>query len=211
MILFQEVKKLVRKNCRVNEKALPVLFFFTDRKQFPDIFEVIKSMPNAGAAIIVREYDLSHSDRTEFAKKIIKIAKEKSLLVLIGKNLKMALELKADGVHFSDHDNCWKKYSTLKLKKNFIFTCSTHSSKSLNKSYKSDFYAVLYSPIFTTKTHLNQKSVGVLNLAKIALKSKIPLYALGGVNLSNLRQLKNCYISGIAGISIFSLKENEKN
>ena len=147
----------------------------------------------------------------EFAKKVIKIAKEKFLPVLIGKDLKMAMELGADGVHFSDYDNSWKKYSTFKLKKNFIFTCSIHSLKSLKKVHNSAFDTIFYSPIFATKTHINQKPVGVLSLAKIALKSKIPLYALGGVNLSNLRQLRNCHISGIAGISIFSLKKNEKN
>ena len=47
MILLQEVKKLVRKNCRVNQKALPKFFFFTNRKQFPDIFAAIKFMPSS--------------------------------------------------------------------------------------------------------------------------------------------------------------------
>lgn len=211
MVLFQEVEKLVRKNCPVNEKALPKLFFFTDRKQFLDIFAVIKSMPDDKAAIIIREYDLSRLERMEFARKIIKIAKEKSLLVLIGKDLKMAQNLKADGVHFSDHDCYLTKYQKFKTKKNFIFTCSIHSARSLKKAQNSLFDVVFYSPIFATKTHPNQKPAGVFSLAKIALKSKIPLYALGGINLDNLKQLKNCHISGIAGISIFSIKENEKN
>ena len=211
MILLEKTKKLVRKNYRVNLKALPELFFFTDRKKFSDIFAVIKSLPNHHTAIIIREYDLSRFERMKFARKIIKIAKEKSLLVLIGKDLKMALELNADGVHYSDHDKNWKKYSALKIKKGFIFTCSIHFSRSLKKAQNAGFNAIFYSPIFPTKTHASQKPVGVKSLAKIALKSKIPLYALGGINLGNLRQLKNCRINGIAGISIFSLKENEKN
>ena len=205
MVLLQKIKKLVRKNFSVNQKALPKLFFFTDRKQFSDIFAVIESLPNFEAGIIIREYDLSCCQRVEFAKKIIEIARKKSLLVLIGKDLKMALELGADGVHFSDHDKLWKKYSAFKTKKNFIFTCSIHNLKSLKKAYNSGFDALFYSPVFSTKTHLNQKPIGVMRLAKIALKSKIPLYALGGINLGNLRQLKNCCINGIAGISIFSL------
>ncbi len=206
MILPQEADKLVRKNYKVNCKALPKLFFFTDRTRFSDIFAVIKSFPNsASIAIIIREYDLSRNERREFANRIIKIAREKSLLVLIGKDLKMALELGADGVHFSDHDKLWKKYSAFKTKKNFIFTCSIHNLKSLKKAYNSGFDALFYSPVFSTKTHSNQKPIGVMSLAKIALKSKIPLYALGGITLGNLRQLKNCCINGIAGISIFSL------
>lgn len=207
MNLFLKVKKIVRKNTRVNNKALPHLFFFSDRRQFSDIFATIKLLKNASAAIIIREYDLDRKDRGEFAKKIIKIAKSKSLPVLIGKDLKLALELGADGVHFSDHDQKWYKFKKIPLKKNFIFTCSIHAEDSLRKAEISGFDAIFYSPIFTTKTHPNQKPAGVKALTKIALKSKIPLYALGGITPDNIRQLRACKINGIGGISIFNSKD----
>lgn len=74
---------------------------------------------------------------------------------------------------------------------------------SLIQAQNSNLDAIFFSPIFPTKTHLDQKPAGILRLAKIALKSKIPLYALGGITLGNLKKLKNCRLKGIAGISIF--------
>ena len=208
MNLFSEIEKLVIKNRRVNKKALPALFFFTNRHQFADIFEIIKSFPKSSVAIIVREYDLPYEERLEFVLKIKKIALEKDLLVLVGKDLKLALEAEIDGLHISDR-NVISQKNLCRKNPNFIITKSCHSEIEVIKAGNSGFDAIFFSPIFTTKTHPNQKPAGVLALSKIALKSKIPLYALGGIGPCNLRRLRNCKISGIAGISIFSNLDNE--
>ncbi len=202
-------KKFSEKNNRLKLKNLPSLFFFTDRKRFKNIFSVIAKLPK-GTAIVVREYDLDYQQRLIFALKVKSLALENSLKIIIGKNLSLALEIKADGVHFSDLDISWMNYLRHKnsARKNFIFTCSCHQVSSLIKAEKSGFDAVFYSPIFPTKSHLGQSSIGVLKLAKIALKIQIPIFALGGINHENISLLRGCKITGIAGIGLFESKSN---
>ena len=91
----------------------PKLFFFTNRKQFSDIFKTIETLPR-NTVIIIREYDLEHKDRLLFAKKIVKIARENNLITLSGKSLELHLEAKTDGIHFSDNDISWRKYLNYK-------------------------------------------------------------------------------------------------
>jgi thiamine monophosphate synthase len=182
------------------------LVFFTDRKKFDDIFEVINNLPK-NAIVIVREYDLSYVKRLEFATKVKLIAAKKSLKVLAGKSLKMAIAIKADGVHFSDKDKFWSKYLYCKKigRKNFIFSLSCHKIKSLKLAQKFNFDMVFYSPIFETKSHQDQKCIGISKFRKIALENfysfGAPLYALGGISQANIGLLRGCKIVGVGGIS----------
>lgn len=217
------VKKL-RNNDKIKAaKNLPALFFFTDRKRFADIFAVVGNLPQ-GTAIIVREYDLSDEKRLVFSQQIIKIAQVRSLKVLIGKDWQLAIKVRADGVHFSDLDlslptlssqvkrwivGCRRRSLTsfrvagVNNAKNLLFTYSCHNSKSIVKAKKLGVDLIFYSPIFATKSHPNQKPLGTLQLRNIALKTSLPVYALGGINEKNIKQLKGCGIFGIGGISIF--------
>lgn len=186
--------------------VLPPYFFFTDRAKFNDIFSIIKNLPK-NTAIIIREYDLDDQKRLEFALKVIEVARQeykKSLKVLVGKNLKMAVAIKADGVHFSDQDHHYPhKNINIKNIKNFLFTYACHRPQSINCATRHNYDLVFYSPIFNTKSHPHAKPLGTLQLRKITLKSKVPVYALGGIDENNIKQLIGCNIAGIGAISLF--------
>jgi thiamine-phosphate pyrophosphorylase len=185
--------------------ALPV--FFTDRNKVKDFEKTIKNLPK-NSAIIIREYDLDEKNREIFAKKIASLARSQGLKILVGKDFALAKKIKADGIHFSDFD----KLPLLFLKKksfpkNFIFSFSCHNLKSILKIKKFSPDIIFISPIFPTSSHAGSKSLGLKNLAKITLKTKNPdyfLYALGGINLQNLKAVRKLKISGFGAISLFS-------
>lgn len=200
--ILKRIAEKLSKNIQPGNKKLPSLFFFSDRRKFEDIFSVFGSMPDF-VAIVVREYDLDTKSRLKFAQKIKKIAGRK--LVLIGKDLDLALKIKADGVHFSDLDPQPNYFDYRKRAgNNFIFTCSCHRPCSVTMAEKNNLNAVFYSPIFPTPSHKKAKTIGILKLAKIATRSRIPLYALGGINQKNYHLLVNSKIRGLAGISMFN-------
>ena len=60
------------------------------------------------------------------------------------------------------------------------------------------------SPIFPTNSHPNSKTIGNMRLAKITreLGDKSAIYALGGINLVNIRLLKNTRIAGFGFITM---------
>jgi thiamine-phosphate pyrophosphorylase len=180
------------------------MLFFTDKVRVKNIFDVINNL-SKNSAIIIREYGLNKSQRLDFAKQIINVAKKRSIKVFIGKDWRLAIQLKADGVHFSDYDNItkcfWKSH---KISKKLLISYSCHYQKSIKKAEKYGCDLIFYSPIFATSTHPQQKPIGVFGLRKLISKTSIPIYALGGIDQNNMKILNNCNIAGIGGISIFT-------
>ncbi len=193
------IKKLEVKSKSSSKKKLPKMFFFTDRNRVKDIFNVVQNLPK-NSAIIIREYDLNNSQRFDFASQISDLARKKSLKVFVGKDVELAKKIQADGVHFSDLEGL-KSHNN--LGRNFLVSYACHSEKSVRKAQKFGCDLIFYSPIFSTKSHPNQKTIGSLKLRNLASKITIPIYALGGIDENNIKILTNSHVAGIGGISIF--------
>ena len=117
--------------------------------------------------------------------------------------------LKYNG-HFSDFDKLPLQFFQQKnFPEKFIFSFSCHNLKSALKAQKSGFDMIFISPIFPTTSHLNTKNMGLKNLAKISLKTKninylkTAVYALGGINESNILSIRKLNLAGFAAISLF--------
>lgn len=194
----QEIKKF---------KSAPV--FFTDSKKIKSFENVIRNLPR-NSTIIIREYDLDKKSREDFARKIIALARPQGIKIIIGKDFALAKKLKSDGLHFSDFDQIPTQFLQKKLwPKDFIFSLSAHSLKSVFKLQKLRPNKLFISPIFPTSSHKEEENLGLKTLAKIAFKTKNQnycksnIYALGGVNLQNLNSLQKLPIQGFGAIDFF--------
>lgn len=176
--------------------------FFTNRKKISDFGKTIKNLPK-NSTVIIREYDLEKVEREKFAREIFALARAQNFKVLVGKDLALAQKIKADGVHFSDFDKV--PLNVLGLKK-FILSFSCHSLKSFLHAHKLRPDMVFISPIFPTNSHKSVKPLGLRYLRKIIAKNRkaLPIYALGGVNTTNLKSLQKLEISGFGAINFFS-------
>lgn len=198
-----EIKKFAQK---------PV--FFTDRTKVLNFDKTIQSLPR-NSTIVIREYDLEKKLREEFARKIIQLARPKQLKILLGKDFELARKIKANGVHFSDLSKVPLQFLKKKsFPKNFVFSISCHSFKSFLKVQKLKPDIIFVSPIFATTSHIGATTFGLKNLAKISFKAKKPKYferwvyapqifALGGINLNNIKSVRKLAISGFAAIDLF--------
>ena len=92
----------------------------------------------------------------------------------------------------------WKEIKNLILKKNWIITTSAHSKRILNKMKNYEIDAVLLSPIFSTKSHPNKKSLGLKKFLSMIKDFELPVYALGGINIKNVKFLDETDIIGYA-------------
>jgi thiamine-phosphate diphosphorylase len=173
--------------------------FFTDRKK-ADIIQIISNLP-AHNIVIFREYDLNYQERLKLAKEIQKICQKRNLKLIIGKNINLAEEISANGLHFSDHDDFLDDYH--KIKNKFFTSCSFHSKELILKYQDLNFDIKFLSPIFPTTSHKNQKTLGIEYLKDITEKGNTRICPLGGINMQNITQLQNLNISGIAGIDLF--------
>ncbi len=198
-----------QKICLEIKKFAAPPVFFTDRKKILDFDATIKNLPK-NSAIIIREYDLAAAPRELFARKIIALARPRGIKILIGKDFLLAKKLNADGLHFSNFDKIPTQFLQKKLwPKNFIFSLAAHCLKSVLKTQKLAPDWLFITPIFPTTSHPNTKNLGLKNLAKISFKTKnqpysaINIYALGGVNLENLKSLRKLPINGFGAIDLF--------
>lgn len=170
-------------------------FFITDQSRI-DAFEVCKKLPK-NSHVILRDYD--HPQREQLAKDIQKLCRKYKLRFLIAKTPRLAMKLKADGVHFPQfmhaRINHWKS-----RKPNWIITASVHNQKEIFRTNNADFY--LISPIFKTESHANTKPLGIGKLNRIILQNcNKSFVVLGGINGKSAKKLKNLAIAGLAGIS----------
>ena len=116
----------------------------------------------------------------------------------------LAKDINAHGVHFPEYmikeknKINWVILKNIKLKKNWIITTAAHSLKSIKKAEFFDIDAALLSPVFSSKSHPNRKNLGINKFAKIVKKTKLPIYALGGINIKNIKSLIETDIIGYA-------------
>lgn len=161
------------------------------------------------SAIIIREYDLSQEERYEFALKIKGLVGDKDVKIIVGKDFELAKKIKANGIHFSDFDKVPELFFKKELfPKDFIFSFSAHSIKSLLAMQNKGLTMLFLSPIFPSTSHLGQKSLGVEKIAKIISKNKNLdyIYALGGINDKNIKLVRKAGFKGFGAIDFFNNK-----
>lgn len=184
-----------------NKKKLPkVIIIFNEKKFNKEKYSLLK-IPK-GSAILLRSYN--SKERMETAKKLLKFCKINKLKLLIARDIKLARKIKADGVHLPQYMIYnksivnWQNFNLMKIKLNWVVTAAAHNKKTLYEAKKKRIDAALLSPVFRTKSHPNRNKLGIARLANWIKEIKIPVYALGGINLDNIIYLKDSGITGFA-------------
>ncbi|MGX3011615.1 thiamine phosphate synthase [Helicobacter sp. 23-1044] len=82
-----------------------------------------------------------------------------------------------------------------------ILSYSAHSLKDIIRAHEARIDFIFISPIFAVEN--KNAPLGIEFLAKIPREIKPKIFALGGINASNIHQFENLGIRGVAGIRIF--------
>ncbi|MGL2442185.1 thiamine phosphate synthase [Helicobacter pylori] len=119
---------------------------------------------------------------------------------IVNDEVKLALELKADGVHVGQEDMAIEEVVTL-CKKRLFIGLSVNTLEQALKACHLDGVAYLgVGPIFPTPSKKDKQVVGVELLKKIRDSGvKKPLIAIGGITMHNASKLRE--YGGIAVIS----------
>ncbi|GAA8916713.1 thiamine phosphate synthase [Helicobacter pylori] len=119
---------------------------------------------------------------------------------IVNDEVRLALELKADGVHVGQEDMAIEEVIALCEKRLFI-GLSVNTLEQALKAHHLDHIAYLgVGPIFPTQSKKDKQVVGVELLKKIRDSGvKKPLVAIGGITMHNASQLRE--YGGIAVIS----------
>ncbi|GAA7383001.1 thiamine phosphate synthase [Helicobacter pylori] len=129
-----------------------------------------------------------------------KLCQKYGVPFIVNDEVKLALELKADGVHVGQEDMAIEEVMTLCKKHQFI-GLSVNTLEQALKARHLDGVAYLgVGPIFPTQSKKDKQVVGMELLKKIKDSVvKKPLIAIGGITTDNALKLREC--GGIAVIS----------
>jgi len=182
-------RKLARAAARLASHArhaLPALVLFTDDERLADPLAAARALPR-GSMVVVRSRDAVR--RMALARAMIALARSRFLIVLVAGEF----EPGADGVHLPEarlgEAAHWRA-----RRRSMLITGSVHSLTALGRATLLD--AAFLSPVFPTASHPGRTTLTAVRANLIAHATRLPLYALGGIEPRNAALL-----SGFAGIA----------
>jgi thiamine-phosphate pyrophosphorylase len=184
-----------------NTPSLPLLFAFSDEARDPDPLVLIKHVPE-GCGYIFRHYLLP--DRGRLALQVVKACRKRNLLCFIAGDLQLCMRTNADGIHLPEHLLRRPTYGLSHFKqRGGLVTAATHSLSAGLIAQKYGVDGIFISPVFATKSHVGSTHLGLMRFAQITQHLRIPVFALGGTDLSQTTRLKKSGAYGLGGISLF--------
>jgi len=202
-----------------------LLYYITDRRQFPGdetarrcgLLDKIAEAAASGVDFIqLREKDLSARELESLAQAAVQIVREgwnssqqkTRTRLLINSRLDVAIASGADGVHLRSDDvsvkdvrEIWKSAGN-PLESSPLVSVSCHTTAEVAQAALGGADFVVFAPVFEKKDMPQAVPAG-LKVLQEACRKKIPVFALGGVNLENAHSCIEAGAAGIAGIRFF--------
>jgi thiamine-phosphate pyrophosphorylase len=202
-----------------------LLYLITDRRAFlrkPEIahddlprlqLEAIGKAARAGCQFIqIREKDLSAKALAAFTRAAIERARPHGARVLVNDRFDVAMAAGADGVHLRVSSIPAREVRAIAAKKgldDFLIGVSTHSTAEARLAEEGDADFIVCGPVYDTPSKRDFGApLGLERFAEICGVVKIPVLAIGGVNLSNYCEPLRCGAAGLAAIGLFTDVEN---
>lgn len=179
------------------------IYLVTDEKSCKgkDFYSCIEEAIESGVKIVqLREKNLSSKDFYEKALKVKEICKNYEVLFIINDRLDIAQAVEADGVHLGQSDMPIEKAREI-LKDKFLIGAT---ARNIEEAKKAELLGADYigsGAIFGTSTKDNAKKLEIEDLKKIVNSVKIPVFAIGGININNVSMLKNIGLQGVCSVS----------
>lgn len=172
-----------------------------------DILEVAKDVFRGGADIIqLRDKISSDSEFLKCAKALRNMTRRYRRMFIINDRVDIARIVGADGIHLGQNDMPIKDARKIVGKK--IIGISTHSLKEARAAKSSGADYIGIGPIFKSKTREKLIPIGLSVLKTVNKNIDIPVFAIGGISLNNINEVKKIGVNRVAVISSVNRAKN---
>jgi len=163
--------------------------------------EIARMAITGGADVIqFRDKSMPTEQLIETAKKINKICSKAGVLFIVNDRADVALLANADGVHLGIEDIPLKEARKL-LGKNKIIGGTAHNIKEAKEAERNGADYIGFGHIYSTASKLKLTSPVGTEKLKYAVKTiNIPIFAIGGISLSNIEEIIKTGVYGAAVI-----------
>ncbi len=190
-------------------EKIPILYGIVDtRFSKYNHIKITKELILAGVKIIqLREKLLNDKKILKIAKEMKKICNDNEAIFIVNDRLDIAILSEADGIHLGQDDigvNDARKIFGFEK----IYGLSTHNIDQVENAIKIMPDYIGFGPIFPTKSKENPDpvvGVDMLKNLKQKFKNIPPIVAIGGINITNIKDVicckpeMICVMSGIIG------------
>ena len=194
-------------NC---DKKNLLLYAVTDRSWLgtESLYSQVKKAIDGGVTFVQhREKELAQEAFYKEALEIQALCREKNIPFVINDNVALAKKIDADGVHVGQEDMEAGDVRSL-LGPDKIIGVSAHSVEEalLAEKRGADYLGV--GAAFSTNSKKDVSCISHKTIRDICQAVQIPVIAIGGINETNMEELKGTGICGVAVISaIFAKKD----
>lgn len=186
------------------------LYLCTDRNLTADIEKTVALAIEGGVTVVqLREKNCSSKEFFDVATRLKKITAQKNIPLIVNDRIDIAQAVDAAGVHIGQSDlPCKIARKILGAEKIIGVSVST-----VEEAMQAEFDGANYlgvGAMFATATKTDAKIVTLDTLKKIRAAVKIPIVAIGGINLETISKIKPAKIDGVAVVSAIIAAENPK-
>ena len=161
------------------------LWLMTDERLGDGLWTALDRLPRGGG-VIFRHYSLPTGERRALFAQIARVARRRGLILVRAGTTPMRGE---QGVH----GRSLKQGRGLR-------TWPAHNLREVIAGRRAGADVILISPVFTTRSHADQRPLDVVRAARLAQAARGKAVALGGMNPSSFRRLSGTRFTGWAAI-----------
>jgi thiamine-phosphate pyrophosphorylase len=179
-----------------------VLMLVTDRKRCArrTLAETVAEAVAGGVNVVqLREKDLPARELLQLARQLRGVCGREALL-LVNDRLDVVLLSGADGVHLGS-GGLPVAAARQFLPPTMRVGRSVHSVNEARQAELDGADYLLAGTIFPSASHPNAAPAGVSLLSDLSARVSLPVFAIGGIDVENVRQ---CWEAGVAGVAVIS-------
>ncbi len=185
---------------RISKKKF--IYLISPNKIYPQFYYDLEKVFKIGKVgffqLRLKKYSLQQ--KIIIGEKIKQICKKNNVKFLVNDDPKLSKKLNADGCHLGQKD--MNIVEARKIVGNKIIGITCHNSINLAKAAikgKADYIA--FGAFYSTKTKNTKYRATTKILNKVKKLTKIPIVAIGGINMSNYKKLllNNANLLAISG------------
>ena len=187
------------------KRSVDLSLYLVTRRDSLEIEEFLTiihaSLQGGVTAVQLREKEASAREIINLSKRLQLFLKPLGIPLIINDRVDIAHVVGADGVHLGQSDLSVAEARII-LGKKAIIGLSVESLKQARTAIEEDVDYLAASPIFCTKTKTDcGEPWGLNGLKQLCMTSKYPVIAIGGINETNVKEVIECGVAGIALVS----------
>jgi thiamine-phosphate diphosphorylase len=188
------------------------LCFITDRKACKLSYEemTLKVLKAGVKWVQYRDKRRSRRKIYEESIRLRKITKEFNAVFIVNDHADISLAVNADGVHLGQDDLPIGEARKI-IGKDKIIGISTHNLKQAIAAEKEGADYIGFGPVFHTVTKDAGIPKGTEVLQKIKMQVHVPVVAIGGINIENIRSVLDTGVDAVAVASAILSGNIENN